>query len=138
MRIVILEQKEWKKFSEAAHAVCFKEKRPVEFDRYDYAIVAENDKGVPVAYMTVRELDGDSCYMKHGGVFPIIKDTTSAYLAYEKALLFLKNKYKNISTLVENTNTVMAKFSMKAGLRVTGVRNFKNSILVEYSWNKEE
>ena len=47
MRLVLLDKSEWKKFSQAAHAVCFNENRTPDFDRYDYALVVENEKGIP-------------------------------------------------------------------------------------------
>lgn len=133
MKVVVFSKAEFEPIAANAHLVCFGETTPKDFDRYDYALIVEDENGTPLCYSTIRELDADSCYMKHGGAFPSSKGTINSFLSYEKMIDFLKNKYKNINTLIENKNTPMIKFAMKVGFLVTGVRNFKGCVLVEFS-----
>lgn len=45
---------------------------------------------------------------------------------------FCEKDYKRITTYIENKNTPMLKFAMKIGFRITGIRNYKNEILLEH------
>lgn len=115
-----------------AHRAVFGEILPPEYDRIDFALVvaAIGDVG-PVGYITCRELDAATVYLKHGGAFPPIKDTVLSYSAFLLALRWCRDNYKRITTLVENTNTVYLKMAMSAGLRVIGIRNFEGLVLLE-------
>jgi hypothetical protein len=131
---VIVEQfssDEWKVMAANAHLAVFDESRPAEMNRIDFALLAVEDE--PIAYGTFREIDNESVYMQYGGVFPPSRNSIKAYRAYEAILSKVRSHYKRASTLIENTNLPMMKFAMKAGLRVTGIRNFKGSILLEHS-----
>lgn len=131
MNVAFITAEQWAKHSEDAHLICFGEKRPAEMNRIDFALLVEAD-GVPQAYMTCREVDAETVYMQYGGAFPSAKGTIKSFRAYQALLEKLGEVYKYGSTLIENTNTPMMKFAMQAGLRVIGVRNFKESILLEH------
>lgn len=132
MKIQAISSDEWKQCAEDAHLICFGEKRPADMNRISFALLTTKD-GLPQCYMTVREVDSESAYMNYGGAFPSAKDSHKAYQSYQMMLDFLKSRYRRASTLIENTNLVMLKFAMKQGLLVTGIRYFKDSILLELS-----
>lgn len=133
----------WMEVAKDAHLAVFRETLPPEFDRIDYALLAVgktsegSDKEVPIAYMTLRELDAESVYMKHGGAFPTIKGTVVSMPCYVMMLNYLKEHYKRITTLVENTNTVYLKMALSAGFKVIGLRYFNKGILLELFMGEE-
>lgn len=137
MKVVYMPADQWKQYSEQAHLICFSEHRPADMNRIDFALVADVD-GVPQTYMTCREVDSETVYMQYGGAFPSAKGSIKSYRGYEAMLARLADAYKYGTTLIENTNTPMLRFAMQAGLRVIGVRNFKQSILLEHfiEWGK--
>lgn len=137
MELKVLSSDEWSVFAEAAHLAVFGEHRPSSMNRIDFALVSEKD-GVPMSYTTIREVDSESVYMNYGGSFPSAKGTIYSMKSYIAFIDFLKSKYQNITTLIENTNTPMLKFAMKAGLVVIGVRTFKKSILLEHAFIRED
>lgn len=140
LRLVKISKDEWKALASHAHLAVFSEKMPPEFDRIDFALLAlkgSGDKDVPVAYMTLRELDAESVYMKHGGAFEPIKGTTVSMPCYVMMLNFLKEHYRRVTTLVENTNTVYLKMALSVGFKVIGLRYFGKSILLELFMGEE-
>jgi hypothetical protein len=124
-------KEEWDKHSERVHLVCFNEVRPADMNRYDYALLVFEGT-TPIAYMTCREFDSETVYMAYGGSFPSARGTVKSYKAYEKMVEFLKLKYLQGTTLIENSNIPMLKFALKQGMKIIGVRNFKDSILLEH------
>lgn len=124
---------EWEKHCAVhAHRVVFGEIMPPEYDRIDYALlVLDTVANKPVGYITCRELDQETVYLKHGGAFPPIKDTVLSYSAFLLALAWLRERYKRITQLVENTNVTYLKMSMSARFRVIGLRNFQGLVLLE-------
>jgi hypothetical protein len=137
VRLEVYSSDEWKILAQNAHLACFNEDRSPEMNRIDFAIlVVDND--VPIAYGTFREVDSETVYMQYGGSFPNVRSTIKSFKAYCACLRYLKERYKRVTTLIENTNLVMMKFAMKQGLRIIGIRNFKGSILLEHfmEWSK--
>jgi predicted regulator of Ras-like GTPase activity (Roadblock/LC7/MglB family) len=131
VQVVAIPSAEWQQYSEQAHLICFNEHRAADMNRIDFALVADLD-GVPQAYMTCREVDSETVYMQYGGAFPSAKGSIKSFRGYEAMLKWLASNYKYGTTLIENTNTAMLRFAMQAGLRIIGVRNFKQSILLEH------
>lgn len=137
MKIVEIAKEDWSRFSEAAHKACFNELRPASLDRIDYALlVIENE--VPMAYATIKEYDPEYAYWQYGGSFPPCRDSFKSWKAYKMVHEYTKEKYKRVSTLIENTNTVMLKFAMKIGFKIIGVRYFGGSIMLEHFKEFEE
>lgn len=131
IEVVRIESKNWvENFSEIAHKAVFAEVKPASLDRIDYALLAlDNDR--PIGYMTCRELDSESVYWQYGGMVEHKKKTLYAMWTYEAFLKWHKERYKRCATYIENTNVAMLKMAFKIGYRIVGVRNFKNSILLE-------
>lgn len=140
MKLALLEitNTQWLELAPSAHRSVFGEILPPEYDRIDFAVLVIDElQNRPVGYVTARELDQESVYLKHGGAFPPMKDTIYSWHAYKKTLEHLLTRYTRITTLVENTNTVYLKMALTAGFKVIGVRYFKNTLLVELFIGKE-
>ncbi len=130
--LIQIPAEEWKQYSYDAHKAVFDEILPPEMDRIDYALLAVDEvKDIPVAYMTLREFAKDTVYLKHGGAFEPIKGTLASLPCYKLMLSYLEERYKNLTTLVENTNTVYLKMALTCGFKVIGVRNYKGVVLLE-------
>lgn len=131
IEVLRVEPEKWvSHFSEAAHKAVFNEIKPASLDRIDFALLAlKNDKAI--GYMTCREFDSESVYWQYGGVVDEHKKSIDTVRVYEAFYEWHKKHYKRCSTYIENWNIAMLKMAFKIGYRVIGVRNFKNSILLE-------
>lgn len=139
MRIEVVNAIEWAQMSEDAHRIVFDRHKPATWDRIDYAILLIDDShDVAAGYITCREIDGETLYWQFGGAFPGTKGTIKSFQLYQFALNWCQGRYKRVTTLIENTNTVMLKMAMKVGFRVIGVRSFKGAILLEHLIDFEE
>ncbi len=132
MRVIKYEKEEWKKYSENAHLICFKENRSESMDRIDFALFGVSSSGVPCGYITCRELDSETLYWAFGGAFPSVKGTALSYRCYVDFVEYCKPNYKRILTFIENENVVMIKMAHKIGFRIFGIRNTKEQILLEH------
>lgn len=111
---------------------------PPEFERLDFALLAvATTTNTPVAYMTLRELDKETVYLKHGGAFDPARGTTMVMESYQAMLKYLDERYARQTTLVQNTNIAYLKLAMAAGFLAIGMRNFKGAILLELLREKE-
>ncbi len=122
---------DWGTIAGDAHRAVFAETLPPEFDRIDFALMAVHAGKTPLGYLTARELNAQSVYMKHGGVFPPAAGKTIVLPVYLALLRYLDEYYRLITTLVENTNVPYLKLALTAGFLAVGIRNFQGSILLE-------
>ena len=122
---------EWSQISETAHLVGFKEKRPAQMDRVDYALVAEGPEHQIIGWLTARELDSESVYWQFGAGMPNVQSSTKAVEAYGMMVEHALSQYKRITTYVENTNVRYLKLAMHFGFRIIGVRLFDGQVFVE-------
>lgn len=132
MTVIKYSQDDWVKLSEGVHLEIFNEYRSKDLNRIDFALVAFEDEKA-LGYITCKEFDSESIYIGFGGIFPDIQKTTKAFSVYCKGLEYLKDHYLRATTLIENTNIPMIKMALKAGLKITGIKNFENTILLEFS-----
>ncbi len=124
--------------SHSAHLAVFNEIMPPEYERIDFALIAvATQTNTPVAYMTLRELDKDTVYLKHGGAFDPVRGTTMVLESYQAMLRHLDERYVRQSTLVLNSNIAYLKMALAVGFRVVGIRYFKNTVLLDLSREKE-
>lgn len=126
-----ISKEDWELVSEDAHLIAFGKRKPAYFDRIDFALLAKTETQM-LGYITCREMDHETLYWQFGGAFPGTKDTVKSWRAYEAFGKWCGDKYKRVTTLIENDNTVMLKMAMKLGYRIIGVRNFQGSILLEH------
>jgi hypothetical protein len=117
-------------WAENAHVVTFNEHRPSEMNRYDFALIAVKD-GKLIAYGLCREFDSESLYLGFGGCFPEHQKSRSAVEWYEKGVEWSLQRYKRVTTLIENENVPMLRVAFHCGLRVIGVKIFKQQIFCE-------
>lgn len=117
---------EWLNVAEDVHMTVFGELRPHEMNRIDFALVVWHE--IPLGYVTCRELDCETIYMGYGGALE--RNTISNVRGYQMILKEL-SFYKRAVTLVENTNISMLRLAMSQGFLITGLRNHKNTILLE-------
>lgn len=124
---------QWKIFSENAHAVAFGKIKDVSKERIDYALIARWEESQElIGYVTVKEMDADSVYWQFGGALPPGRGTVRVWAGYQAFLEWTSQRYKRMTTLIENTNVPMLKMALHARLRITGVRNYKGEVLLEH------
>lgn len=128
---------EWKMVAENAHVSVFNEKRSADLDRITYALIGKKSTEL-TGYVTVRETDSETVYWQFGGAFPDTKGTIKVMQTYLAFINWTKDKYKRITTLVENVNVPYLRLAMSCGFLITGIKNFKNSIFVELTLEFEE
>lgn len=130
MKIEKLSPSEWSLLSEDAHRAAFETVKPREMERIDYALVCSEGSDLK-GYLTAKEMDGETVYWQFGGAFPGTKGTHYTIKGYLAFVRWTKEHYKRIQTRIENTNTAMLHFAMKAGFVIMGVRYVQGSILLE-------
>jgi len=135
MFVLKLSESDWKKYElgDYGHQIAFNSSLPPECQRIDYGLLLiDRNTDLPVAYMTCREFDKDTVYWQFGGALPPLEKKIWAFSAYLKFVEWHKERYKRITTLIENDNVAYLKFAMKAGFRIIGLRVFKGKILLEH------
>jgi RimJ/RimL family protein N-acetyltransferase len=120
---------EWYRYAEEAHKLVFKKQRDPWIDRITFAWLAYTDSGA-IGYVTCRELDCHSLYWQFGGSFDERRGIP-AVRAFEAILEKAKDKYRRVTTLVENDNVNYLHLLMRKGFRVIGLRVFEGNILLE-------
>lgn len=125
----------WKGLAEAAHVAVFDESWDAKLETIDFALLmVSRDSDRIISYATFQKLDSMEVYIQYGGAFPIYLGTPMVFTSFRKMLETLKLEYRKISTLVENNNLVMLKFYMKEGFLTTGIRYFKDLILLKQTY----
>ncbi len=132
MNVKRIEPKEWAEMGDHAHRACFNEQYPAYMQRIDYALLCVDALNNILGYVTVRELDHETVYWQYGGAFPGTRKTVKSFEMVGSLITWVKERYKRITMLIENTNTAMLKMAMSYHFKIVGVRIFKNSVLVEH------
>ncbi len=136
MKVVRIEKDAWAELSEKAHLIVFNEVKKPEMERIDFALLVECSAGIPMQYVTCRELDSTSLYFQYGGSFPGTKGSPKSARCMDRLLDWAcLAGYQRVAFLVENTNEAMLKLAMRCGFLIVGLRTFKGLILLEH--NKE-
>lgn len=125
-----LNPEEWRLNSEAAHACAFGEFRPKELERIDFALVALKDEGL-VGYAQCIEMSATHLYLQYGGAFLDCQKTMAVVPCYISLIDWCSEKYKRVSTRIENTNLPMLRLALKLGFLVIGTRATDNKIFLE-------
>lgn len=134
MKLIIIDKETWRTdYSEAAHQIAFNKNKPASWDRIDFAVLlVDPETDLPAAYITCREMDHETVYWQFGGVLPGTIKTPKSMICFETFIEWAKNVYKRITFLVENDNYPMLNIAMKKHFRIVGIRNFKQTILLEH------
>lgn len=134
--MVMMEPDAWAKYSRDAHLIVFTENRHPEMDRIDFTIILEHG-GLPHSFATIRELDAESAYYQHGGLFPPALGKGDAHEYFRATTDIILSKYRRVNCLIQNTNVKMQKVALGGGFLPIGIRNFKGDVFVEYAKERE-
>lgn len=127
-----LEIKDWSgPMSEMAHIISFGESRDATLNRFDYALVLFDTKEDMAGYSTIKEMDSETAYMQHGGVFPNYEKSVHVVNGYSKIIGWLREHYKRATTKVDVNNHAMIKLAWALGFEITGTSVFKDKIYLE-------
>ncbi len=130
--VQVVSKEKWKEMSFNAHKIAFREITDPEAERIDYALLCTDSKGKLCNYVTVREIDAGTCYWAYGGAFPPAKKSVKAFYAFREMVNWASERYDNMLTYIENDNIPMLKMAMQVGFKITGIRNYKGSVLLEH------
>lgn len=136
MKLIPVSPDEWQRqFSELAHKAVFNKVKPADWDRINFAcLFVSDDGGEPCGYVTCRELDHESLYCQYGGMFEMFRKQGQFQECEGLFTQFCaESGYKRYSCLVENTNPEMLRFCTRVGLKISGIRVYNNSVLVEHT-----
>jgi RimJ/RimL family protein N-acetyltransferase len=129
---------EWKLFSENAHCAIFEKHKNSNLEKCDFAILFyENEKSLPLGFITCKELDSETLYYQYGGLFKDFRGKGFSTDLFKEISRWCHEKYKYVGFRVENTNLPMLKLAMNAGYKIVGIRNFHNYILLEHLLERE-
>jgi len=120
---------EWEGCAEKAHLIVFGEERHFMMNRIDFALtVKTGDKHI--GYLTAKEMDSETLYWQYGGALPDCSpgEIVPSYIAFVDWSL---ERYKRITTKIENTNIKMLHLAMKMGFLIVGTWNFDGKIYLE-------
>lgn len=129
-KILKVSPAEWESLRKDAHAVAFGA-YPALPERVDYALLAMNESFEPLGYLTARELDDESVYWGYGGGTPESKDSLKAVRTYQALVDWTRERYRYVTTRIENDNIRYLKLAMSVGFRVIGTRTVKGTVLLE-------
>lgn len=139
MKVEKLSKEQWDILSYDAHVAVFKEKRPVQSNRIDYALLCTDDYKKIQGFVTIREIDHESVYWQYGGTLEQFRSTPVTFKGY---CLFAERCFEegasSISTLVENSNTPMLKLALKIGFLVIGTKAHEGKIYLDLNLRRED
>lgn len=120
---------QWYRYSEEAHKLVFNEQRDPWKERISFALLAHSDKEA-IGFVTCRETDSESVYWQFGGAMDEFRGI-AAYRGFCGFFDYCRERYKRVSTLVENSNVGYLHMLMKMGFRAIGLRNFHGKVYLE-------
>jgi len=129
VQIKVLSPEEWYRYAEEAHKLVFNHHRDPWIDRINFAWVTYDEVGA-IGFVTCREFDCHTLYWQHGGALQERRGV-AAIKSFEAILNKARDKYRRVTTLVENDNVNYLHLIMKYGFRVIGLRVFEGKILLE-------
>lgn len=130
-RIEQVSARDFKSIELQAHVICFGEKKLEDLSRIDFAILAFDPENQISGYATCIEMDKETLYLQHGGAFPNYEKKHHVLFGYIQMIRWMKERYKRVTTRVENTNIPYLKLALKAGFLVNGTYTFNNKIYLE-------
>ena len=129
---------EWVKMSEIAHEAMFSTLKDSKLERIDAALLGISEQNVAVAYVTIKELDSETCYWQYGGVFGPHRGKEHINEFMDAIIAYGKEHYKRIGFRVESDNWAMLRVATRYHIPITGIRVFKGKVLVEHVLEFEE
>lgn len=115
----------------------FGEYRQENLEKCDFVLICRDDDLEAVGFITCHEMDGETLYWQHGGAAKKIKNSIHVSSHYVHFIKWSIERYKRITTRIENTNTAMLRLALKCGFLIYGIWNFKNKIYLELCYEPE-
>lgn len=130
MQITRVSLDEWRdRFANNSYTQSFGQNRDISLERIDFALIAVNEN--PVGFVTCIEMDAETIYWQFGGAFDEIKRSLMVLTYYVSFINYCKERYKRITTRVENTNISMIRMALACGFLIQGTWNNRNKIYLE-------
>ena len=124
--------KDWiGRFSEDAYLASFGSIRPAELERFDFSIIAIDEGNNISGFITCKEMDSETLYWQNGGAFKNYGKTIHVVGGYRSFLRWAKERYKRVTTRIENTNYPMLKLALSVGFLIIGTCVVNNKIYLE-------
>lgn len=124
--------KDWiGKFSEDAYRASFGELRDSSLERFDFSIMAIDENNNISGFITCKEMDSETLYWQHGGTFKNYAKTIHVIGGYREFLNWAKERYKRVTTRIENINHSMLKMALAVGFTIIGTCVVNNKIYLE-------
>ena len=129
--VCALNKEAWtKELSEKAHASSFGDLRPRELERIDFALIVSDEKR-PLGYVQCIEMDAETIYWQLGGMFEYAKNSPRVVPVYLSLIRWTLERYKRITTRIQNINVRMLHLAMKMGFLIVGTYSFKGALYLE-------
>lgn len=127
-----ISKEHWFELSKAAHLISFQTLKDPEGERIDFALLCV-DKATqkPLGYLTAKEMDYETIYWQFGGVFPSAKFTPLSFKGYFMFAQWCKERYKRVTTYIENTNVPMLKYALQVGFKICGMKYSQGALLLQ-------
>jgi RimJ/RimL family protein N-acetyltransferase len=123
---------EWKdKYMSDMYIDSFNAKKEANLEKCDFVLLCRDYKNEAVGFLTCHELDSETLYWQYGGATKKVKNTINVSSHYVSFIKWSLERYKRVTTRIENTNTPMLRIALKCGFLIYGIWNFKNKIYVE-------
>lgn len=113
---------EFNTIAETAHLIAFHEARANTMNRYDFAILVEDEDqhDMPLGYMACLEIDAETVWILHGGAFPVAKNKPAATKGFHLMVKYLRENYKGARLDTTPENLAMIKLAYSAGFVICG------------------
>lgn len=117
--------------SEDAFKIAFGFDRPSSLERFDFALIAVDSANEFSGFITCKEMDAETLYWQFGGSMPNYKKSISVFNGYMCFVNWARERYKQVTTRIENGNTSMIKLALGVGFKIVGTYTFKDKIYLE-------
>jgi hypothetical protein len=102
-----------------AHKAIFYED-PIDY-KFDFAILAVDEMGLPLHYYTVVEQTPSMAFISYGGALPDFRGKKQSFHVMNEIIDFLSKSYSIINWQCKNTNKAMIKFGLQKGFKIVGL-----------------
>lgn len=131
MAITFYTKDDWRETAPLAHICVFDKVIGPDLERVDFALVV-GDKQTPHGYITVKEHDGQTAYLQRGGLFEQVRGKGLSEPQFLECLdWFWGRGFTKVFFNVKNDNIPMIKLGLNTGFKISGMRQFKQELLLE-------
>lgn len=130
MILEVLNPEKWFSFMSVAYPLVFGEHRNPSDEKVDFVLITKNEEKVH-GFVTCKIMDSETVYWQFGGAMLGTKGTLAVINSYLMFINYCREKYKRITTRIENNNIPMIRLALKCGFLVQGVWIFKGKTYLE-------